>query len=326
MDDLKILHEDIEHVNNLVGVTADFIYNITHNMSKYDYMELPPLDSLLRAKLYEAGILAKYTNPIVIQELLINAQRSILKNPLSSYDYITNMVNGGPIIHDPVIIGLIHDRSKCLDDWIGAWNSDLRLPLVEECMDHLIQMNDSDFIMNNVFCNTSMCEIINSSAIWLAIKGGQTGDLESFTHEDRIDMTRLSIGMLIKRSDYFFYPGAKDDLVEIYDKGLTKAVEMITTNDLSSVSDFRTTMMYYLYGDVAGLFDEYGDRDNYLGIDRITVDLSERIVDKVVDAMIQCIWDNLETLVQSSFSHESNPYIRRMLENIVRTYLGCMMR
>lgn len=297
---------------DMIQVAENIITDITDSVSKLQRFDLPDVNYMIRSTLHSEGVLSKYSdNPLVIQELMMLAQRRLLKDPVHSY----NIINAIPyefIIHDPYIDQLIRDPNTPLESWLGAYN-DNPTELVKEALFNLSEYAEYDVIMNRVFCGISH-EIFTPTAIWLALKGGSIEDSDGLSAEYGTD---LGIQILANRGDYFYYPGAEEELMMIVDAGLTKAIEMITTK-LENITDLRNLMMYSLYSDVASVFSIYGDRSNTLGIDQVTVDLAERIVYRVTDAVITSVWDNVDYLVENK---NTNSSISTLLDRIVRLYL-----
>lgn len=305
---------------DMIDTTSDVISGVVQDVSNLKGFDLPPLDVIVRSKLYSMGVMSKYLNPVTLQEIIIKAQRRLLKDPLKSYDLISVM-SYNPIIYDPYITYVVNSDTP-ISDILGSWDTDLRLDLVQECMNQLIAYEDPEYVVNRVFSGSHVKNVFTSSALWFALKGNQSGDLESESRYDYSEVQYAGISLLANRYGYFFYPGANEDLIAIYEKGLAKAVDILSSEEISQVSDFRACIMYYIYGDVASVFEEYGDNTNYLGIDQIVADLSDRIVDRMSDAMIQCLWDNMEFLVTNS---RSNNDMNILLEKVVKAYINLAM-
>lgn len=307
-------------ITDMIISTENTIMDVVESVNELQNFNVPPLGMIVRSKLLRDGALIKYTeNPAVIQSIINRAQMNLLKDPLKGYDFIQSMANG-VIQCSPELIRLVRDPNVKLGDIIGAWDTDLREDLVRECLNQLINMGDSEYVINAVFLgHESLKDFMTTGALWLAIKGPNC-DNEGYDYNVP---TNFGVSLLASRGDYFFYPGAKEELINIYDDALNKAVDMVCNDYICQLTDFQTAIMYYIYSDVSNVFAEYGDKNNYLGIDHITARLAERVTTVVSDAIIQCFWDNLEYLTNAS--RNGVTAVETILERIIVTYLECAM-
>lgn len=311
-------------ISDMIESTESVISEAIRDLNSWESGNNPTLDVLVRSKLLNDRALPKYVdNPAVIQSIINTAQLNILKDPLRGYDLIQSMIYG-VVQYNPTLLESIRYSNGELGNIIGGWNTDLREDLVRECLNQLMEMGDTEYVVNRVLLGqeNSVKDILTTGALWLALKGPITGDTEELHYScERPD--NIPVSLLASRSEYFFYPGAKEDLIEVYDKALSKAVNMICSEDVSLLCDLRTAIMYYIYQDVTAVFNDYGDVNNMLGIDQVTADLAEKISYRVSDAVVQCIWDNLEFLINSS--RGTGNATEKMLERILILYIECAM-
>lgn len=294
--------------NDAIEIARDTINEITERVNTMSVEAIIDIPSTIRVRLMETDVLGKYANNILaLQEIILAAQRRIFENPSEGLN-LFYALDCGIIMYDPIIA----ERVRYGDiSWFGAYRVS-KGEVLSACLEHIMQIGDYNMLLNRVFSGLTQ-SIFTSSALWYALKGGNNND-DNLQIDTNINLT---VNLLANRSDYFYYPGAEEELTATYDNLLSKAVNIVT-NDMRQVQDLFTTLSLAVIPDVTSIFSVYGDRNNTMGIDRVAVELAENVSYRITDALVQCVWDNLDYLV----ANEGNlPETRLLFDRIVKLYL-----